>query len=84
MTELAIEGVTQEDLEKCIAKLDEISVWVSKEKLDRWAYRAALLKVLYDNADEYFASGDGTFREIAAFDNAVASALKKINEESKK
>jgi hypothetical protein len=84
MVNLTIEGVTQEDLEKCIVKLDEITAWVTKEKLDRWAYRAGLLKVLYDNADEYFASGEGTFREIAAFDNGVASALKKLNEQSKK
>jgi hypothetical protein len=84
MAKLAIEGITQDDLEKCIAKLDEITVWVTKEKIDRWAYRAGLLKVLYDNADEYFASGEGTFREIAAFDNGVASALKKLNEGSNK
>jgi len=81
---LEIEGVPKESLEKCISKLDEFARWAKKEKLDRWAFRAALLKALYDNADEYFVSGEGTFREIAAFDNGVATALKKMIDNSQK
>jgi len=65
------------DLEKCIERMNELAEWSSKEKMDRWAFRASLIKALYDNADEYFDSGEGTFREIAAFDNGVATALKK-------
>ncbi|HYB04536.1 MAG TPA: hypothetical protein VED17_08740 [Nitrososphaerales archaeon] len=84
MEKLTIEGVPQRDLEKCISKMDEVGEWSRKEKIDRWAFRAALLKSLYDNADIYFASREGTFREIAAFDNGVASALKKLKEEPKK
>jgi hypothetical protein len=83
MNMLTIEGVPREDLEKCIRKMTEVAEWSRREKIDQWALRAALLKSLYDNADVYFASGDGTFREIAAFDNGVASALKKSKEESK-
>ncbi len=83
MAKLAVEGVPEKDLEESISKLDEVVDWTSKEKINRWAFRAALLKTLYDNADEYFASGEGTFREIAAFDNGVASALKKLNEKPK-
>ncbi len=77
-TTLAIEGVSQESLEKSINKMNEVAEWSDKEKIDRWAYRAALLKALYDDADKYFASGEGSFREIAAFDNGVATALKKL------
>jgi hypothetical protein len=84
MNNLTIEGVPQQDLEKCISKMAEVTDWSREEKVDQWALRAALLKSLYDNADLYFSSGDGTFREIAAFDNGVASALKKSKEESKK
>ncbi len=84
MNNLTIGGVPQEDLEKCISKMAEVTDWSRKEKIDQWAVRAALLKSLYDNADMYFASGDGTFREIAAFDNGVASALKKSKDELKK
>jgi hypothetical protein len=78
MKKLVVEGVREETLEKCISKMDEVIKWSNDQKMDRWALRAALLKALYDNADEYFESGEGTFREIAAFDNGVATALKKL------
>jgi len=80
LEKLVVEGVPQVDLEKCVGKLGEVRAWSAKEKIDRWAFRAALLKSLYDIADEYFLSGEGTFREIAAFDNGVATALKKMKE----
>ena len=56
--------------------MGELIRWSKDQKIDRWAFRAALLKILYDDADEYFESGEGTFRELAAFDNGVATALK--------
>lgn len=56
--------------------MDEFVQWAVLEKVDRWAFRASLLKALYDDADDYFKKGEGTFREIAAFDNGVATALK--------
>jgi hypothetical protein len=80
LEKLVLEGVPQDDLEKCVGKLTDVKAWAAKEKIDRWAFRAALLKSLYDNADEYFFSGEGTFREIAAFDNGVATALKTMKE----
>jgi len=64
--------------------MNEMRAWVASEKIDSWAYRASLLKALYDSADEYIASGEGTFRELAAFDNGVATALKKLKEKSSK
>jgi hypothetical protein len=81
MAAISVDGVPQESLEKCIEKMKELAKWSEKEKIDHWAFRAALLKALYENADEYFAMGAGTFREIAAFDNGVATALKKAKEE---
>ena len=73
-----IEGVPQDQLELCINKLQEVSKWSREQKIDRWAFRSALLKMLYDDADDYFRSGEGTFRELAAFDNGVATALKNM------
>lgn len=81
---LVIEGIPQDSLDRCLDRMHELSQWAVKEKIDRWAFRAALIKALYDNADEYFASGQGTFREIAAFDNGVATALKKTKVEEEK
>lgn len=77
-----IEGVPREAFEMCVGKMDEFAQWSRTEKIDRWAYRAALLKALYESADEYFASGEITFRELAAFDNGVATALKKARKGS--
>ncbi|MCL5068697.1 MAG: hypothetical protein M1368_10155 [Thaumarchaeota archaeon] len=83
MVELRIEGVDSKDLKSSLGKMEEFQKWVADEKIDKWAARAALLKALHDNAEEYFAQGKGTFREIAAFDNGVGTALdalKKNNE----
>jgi len=60
--------------------MSELESWSRKQKIDRWAFRSALLKALYDDADEYFGSGEGTFRELAAFDNGVAAALKRARD----
>ena len=80
-TGLRIEGVSQDGLEKCLVKIEELERWVKSDGIDRWAFRAALIKALYDDADAYFASGEGTFRVIAAFDNGVASSLKNDKDE---
>ncbi len=72
----AIEGVPQDQLDLCVNKMSELIRWSKDQKIDRWAFRSALLKALYDDADEYFESGEGTFRELAAFDNGVATAMK--------
>jgi hypothetical protein len=79
---LNIEGVSKDNLERCIEKLNDLKDWTRKEKMERWAFRAALIKTLYDDADEYFASEEGTFREIAAFDNGVATALKRLKNQA--
>jgi hypothetical protein len=73
-----IEGVPEKDLNLCLKKTEEITEWAKKEKIDPWAFRAALLKALYENAEDYFAAKKGTFREIAAFDNGVATALEAL------
>lgn len=75
MAGLRIEGIPQKDLERCIAKIEEIRLWAGQEKLDRWAFRAALLKAIHEDSEEYFGKTNSTFREIAAFDNGVATAL---------
>jgi len=76
LTLFSIEGVPQDQLELCVNKMEEVVKWSREQKIDRWAFRSALLKALYDDADEYFDSGEGTFRELAAFDNGVATVLK--------
>jgi hypothetical protein len=80
LTELKIEGISQASLNRSVEKMKEIVGWAAQEKIDRWAFRASLLKALYDDADEYFKTGEGTFREIAAFDNGVATALKEFKD----
>jgi hypothetical protein len=80
LTLFSIEGVPQEQLELCIDKMGELAKWYKEQNIDRWAFRSALLKTLYDDADEYFESGEGTFRELAAFDNGVATTLKAISD----
>ena len=75
MGELKIDGVPQKDLQASLEKLAVFQRWAIDEKIDRWAVRAALLKALHDSSEEYFQSQNGTFREIAAFDNAVGAAL---------
>ena len=75
-----IEGVPQDQLELCVDKMAGLVSWSKEQKIDRWAFRSALLKALYDDADEYFDSGEGTFRELAAFDNGVATALKRAHD----
>jgi hypothetical protein len=72
---LSIEGIPQKDLDRCVEKVEEIQSWAKHEKLDRWAFRAALLKALSNDADEYFEKTNSTYREIAAFDNGVATVL---------
>jgi hypothetical protein len=81
LKEFSLEGIPQEDLDEACSKVREIMLKLLEQGKDRWAVRAALLKGLYDNADEYFAQKLGTFREIAAFDNGVAIALKTLNNE---
>ena len=80
MTGLIIEGVPQKDLDASLEKVDELTRWAKSDNIDFWAFRAALLKALKGNAEEYFQSGAGTYREIAAFDNAVATAIDSIDE----
>lgn len=75
MEKLKVPGIAQNDLDLCVEKVEEIQSWASSEKIDRWALRAALLKAIYEDADDYFAKSGGTFREIAAFDNGVATAI---------
>ena len=72
---LRIEGIPQKDIDRCVEKVEETQSWVKREKLDRWAFRAALLKALSDDAEEYFRETNSTYREIAAFDNGVATVL---------
>jgi hypothetical protein len=72
----SIEGVPQDQLDVCVKKIEELVKWSSEQKIDRWAFRSALLKALYDDADSYFGSSEGTFRELAAFDNGVTNALR--------
>ncbi|MDG6995886.1 MAG: hypothetical protein JRN52_08185 [Nitrososphaerota archaeon] len=75
MGDLKIDGVPQRDLQMSLEKLSAFQKWAAEEKVDRWAVRAALLKALHESSEEYFQSENGTFREIAAFDNAVGAAL---------
>ena len=75
MVGLTIEGVPQKDLDASLEKVEQLSAWAKSEKIDFWSFRAALLKALMENAEKYFQSGAGTYREIAAFDNAVATAV---------
>ncbi len=72
---LRIEGIPQKDLDRCVEKIEEIQSWAKKEQLDRWAFRAALLKALHEGAEDYFKETNSNFREMAAFDNGVATAL---------
>jgi hypothetical protein len=78
----SIDGVPQKDLDTCLDKVKDLAKWSREEKIDRWALRASILKALYDDADEYFAEREGTFREIAAFDNGVATALRSMKDEN--
>lgn len=81
MKRLSIEGIPQKDLDTCIEKVKELQEWAMKEKMDRWAFRAALLKALNEDASDYFEQKRGTFREMAAFDNGVAVALESFGKE---
>ena len=72
---IQIEGVSQKDLDICLQKIQGLQDWVRKEKIDRWAFRASLVKALNEDAEEYFRETNATFREIAAFDNGVAKAI---------
>lgn len=83
MADLSLEGVPQQSLNKCVKKLDELTKWAVEEQVDRWAFRASLIKALYEDADRYFASGEGTFREIAAFDNGVAAVVRRQEQQKK-
>lgn len=75
MKRLSIDGIPQKDLDESLNRVEELRIWAEKENIDRWAFRAALLKALYNNADEYFERENGTYREIAAFDNGVATVM---------
>jgi hypothetical protein len=81
LNQFSIEGVSQGDLEKACSKVGVLVKELKEQQLDRWAVRASLLKALYDDADDYFSQKLGTFREIAAFDNGVATALRNLKEE---
>jgi hypothetical protein len=81
LKDFSLEGISQEDLDIACSKVVEVTKVLREEGKDRWAVRAAFLKALYDDADEYFAQKLGTFREIAAFDNGVAVALKTMEDE---
>lgn len=73
---LKIEGVPEKDLKMSIEKLGEFQKWAAEEKVDRWTIRAALLMALDEDSEHYFLDSGGTFREVAAFDNGVGSALR--------
>ena len=75
MQGLKIEGIPQNDLDRCVERIEQFQKWASQEKLDRWAFRAALLKALHEDAEEYFGKTNSTYREMAAFDNGVATTL---------
>ncbi|MHB2037562.1 MAG: hypothetical protein ACYCPW_12610 [Nitrososphaerales archaeon] len=75
MQGLKIEGIPQKDLDRCIEKIEQFQKWAAQEKLDRWAFRAALLTALYEDSEEYFEKTNSTYREMAAFDNGVATTL---------
>ena len=79
MQELNIEGVPQGDLDQSIKRVEELQLWARENRIDRWAFRASLLKALNEDAERFFSETRGTFREIAAFDNGVATALESIN-----
>ena len=81
MKQFSVEGVPQRDLDQTVSKVRELLEWAREENLDRWAFRAALLKALYEDAEEFFKETKGTFREIAAFDNGVATALDSMTKE---
>ena len=75
MQGLRVEGIPQKDLDRCMERIEEIQKWATQEKIDRWAFRAALLKALYEDAEEYFQKTNSSYREMAAFDNGVATTL---------
>jgi hypothetical protein len=75
LLKFAVEGIRQDELDMCVEKIEAIQRWATRENLDRWALRAALLKALDEDAEQYFLSTNGNYREIAAFDNGVAIAL---------
>lgn len=81
MRRLVIKGIPQADLDHSLDRIQELQQWASKERIDRWAMRAALLKALNEDANDYFEHGKGDFREIAAFDNGVAVAVESLKEE---
>ncbi len=81
MRNLSLDGVPQKDLDEANSKVTELMKLLNNAKIDRWAIRASLLKALYGDADEYFAQKLGTFRELAAFDNGVATALRNPKQE---
>ncbi len=72
---LSIEGVAQVDLDRSVKKVQELQEWAKENNIDRWAFRASLLKGLYEDAEQFFSETKGTYRDIAAFDNGVATAL---------
>ena len=75
MQPFAVDGVPQNDLDRSVKKVEELQKWATENKIDRWAFRASLLKALYQDAEQFFSDTKGTFREIAAFDNGVATVL---------
>lgn len=75
MGQISIEGIPQDELDLCLHKIHELQEWAKKRGVDRWAFRAALIKALNDDSKGFFEEAKGTFREIAAFDNGVANAL---------
>jgi hypothetical protein len=75
LQELSIEGVPQADLDQSVKRVEELQHWARENSIDRWAFRASLLKALAEDAEQFFSETKGTFREIAAFDNGVATAL---------
>ncbi len=80
MKRLSVEGILQKDLDLCVDTIAAIQDWAKKEKVDRWAFRAALLKALFEDAENYFEETKGNYREIAAFDNGVANTLDSLKE----
>lgn len=70
-----VDGVSQKDLDVCLQKIQGLQDWVKEEHIDRWAFRASLVKALNEDSEEYFRESNATFREIAAFDNGVTKAM---------
>jgi hypothetical protein len=83
MGDLEIEGIPQKDLDLCVEKIEAIQLWAASHNIDRWALRTSLLKALHEDSEDYFRKTKGTYRDIAAFDNGVATALDSLEDKQR-